>query len=245
MLHLFNRQSIRVKLLLLIFISFLLVITGLGTGIILIQKKLLHQIETSVAVLLENNENNINNKFITLNAQTTQNLDKMPKSVGNKIIKRTTSVLHNEKKIASVNLEQSLRVNMEILATLLAKVAPAAILSNDFTTLISYAKSATLPKDIIYAIYIKPNGRPLTRYYDKKNLKIKEFLKISKEKRKINKILQASKNDPDVIIIKKDINLDNSFLGSIVLCIDKKSINKKIEGMEQRFSNLIKSKFSL
>ena len=241
MLHLFERQSTRVKLLFLIFISFLFVVVGLSITIMIMQKEMFDQVEYSVKELLGENEKDINNKFALLSEQVENNLNKMPKSVGVKIVDKTTDALFKEKEIASFNLEQSLIVNMETYATLLAKVAPAAILSNDFITLISYAKSATLSKDIIYAIFLKPNGKPLTRYYDKKNLKIKEFVHVSNEKRKINRILEASKNDPEVMVIKKDIKLGTQLLGFIVLCIDKKPINSKINDMEQRFLSLIKS----
>ncbi len=241
MQNLLEKQSMKAKLLSLIFISFMLTVVGLGIGIIMIQKNLLHQMEFFVAKLLTENNKQIKNKFAILGNEVTQSLDRMPESVGSKIAAKTTHALNGEKDIVSSDFEQSLQRNMESLAALMAKVAPAAILSNDFITLISYVKSASSGEDVIYAVYLKPDGRPLTRYYDKQHPKIKEFIKISKEKKKINKILQASQNDPDVMMFNKEINLEGKILGSVVLCASKKSMDEKIAAMEQRFLNLIES----
>ncbi len=241
MSNLIKKQSMRVRLLSLIIIFFILAVAGLGTGIIIIQNNLLSIMETSVATLLEKNNTQMSNDFSTLGKEVTKNLNQMPESVGSKLADKTTNALNKEQSIVSADFELSLQNNMESLAALLAKVAPGAILSNDFTTLISYVKSASQGQDIIYAMYLRPNGRPLTRYYDKNNSKIKEFIETSKEKRKINKILQASQNDPEVIIIKKNIDLDGKLLGSVILCVSKATMEKKIKAMEKRFANLITS----
>lgn len=241
MYRLLQKQSMRVKLLSLIFIAFMLAIAGLGVGINIIQKNLLNQMEISVAQLLDENTTQIKTKFNRLGQEVTQSLDQMPESVGSKIAAKTSIALNGEKTIVSSDLEQSLHLGMDSLTELLAKVAPAAILSNDFTTLISYAKSASLGKDIVYVIYLKPDGDALTRYYDTQKPKIKEFLAVSKEQKKINRILSASQNDPEVMIIKKTIAIDGNILGAVVLCISKKSMGEKLAAMEQRFSNLIKS----
>jgi methyl-accepting chemotaxis protein len=241
MLNPFQNQSMRVKLLSLIIIFFILAVAGLGTGIIVIQKNLLDSMETTVADLLKKNNKQMDNQFDSLGKEVTKSLHQLPETVGSKLVNETTTALNKEKDIVSSDFENSLHSSMDSLTTLMAKVAPAAILSNDFITLISYVKSASQSGDVIYAIYLRPNGKPLTRYYDKKNRKIIEFIEISKEKRKINKILQASKNDPDVMIIQKDIALDGKILGSIVLCVSKETMTEKLEAMEQRFANLIKS----
>ncbi len=241
MFSLFKKQSMRVKLLSIIIISFMLAVIGLGTGVVVIQKKLLGQMQVSVAKLLDENNIQITDKFTTLGNQVTKNLDQMPELVGTKVVTKTTNALNKEKNIVSTDFEQSLRMNMESLAALLAKVAPAAILSNDFTALISYAKSASSANDVIYTIFLRPDDRPLTRYYDRQSPKIKEFIENSTEKRKIDRVIQASKNDTDVMIIQKAIELDGKILGSVMLCISKESMVGKLNAMEQRFSNLIKS----
>ncbi|MCK5313425.1 MAG: methyl-accepting chemotaxis protein, partial [Desulfobacteraceae bacterium] len=241
MLNMFKKQSMRVRLLSLIFISFTLAIAGLGTGVVVIQKNLLNQMDASVAQLLKENDTQMNTQFTTLGKEITNSLDQIPESVGSQIVNKTTDALNKEKDIVSADFENSLKMSMESLAVILAKVAPAAILSNDFTTLISYVKSASSGKDVIYAIYLRPDGRPLTRYYDRQNPKIKEFIETSTEKRKINKVLQASKNDPSVMIVQKTIELDGTVLGSVILCASKETMGEKLKAMDHRFSNLIKS----
>ena len=47
MFNLFEKQSMRIRLLVLIFVSFILTVTGLGTGVIKVQKNLLSQMKLS------------------------------------------------------------------------------------------------------------------------------------------------------------------------------------------------------
>ncbi|MBI9083971.1 MAG: hypothetical protein JEZ11_10270 [Desulfobacterales bacterium] len=196
--------------------------------------------ESSVAKLLNDNSTQIKSQFKDMGQQVSQRLNRLPESAGKRLANVTASALDEEQKIVASDFENSLKYSMDSLADLLAKVAPAAIISNDFLTLISYAKSATAGQDVVYAIYLKPDGKPLSRYIDKKNAKIKEYIETGSGK-KIDKVLSASKSDPGVIVIEKPVMLDEKVLGSLRLCISKDSMNKKLGDMGQRFSKLIQS----
>ncbi len=241
MFHLLKKQSMRARLLTLVFISFVLVVAGLGTGVIIIQKKLLNQMEGSVAALLKSNNTKINEKFAILGKEVTNSLNKMPKFVGTRIIAKTTNALNKEKDIIAFDFEMSLKNNMESLAALLAEVAPAAILSNDFSTLISYVKSASLGRDVVYVIFLKPDGRPLTRYYNKNSIKIKKYIKNGSARRKINKILEESRTDKEVMIIKKPVKFEQDVLATVLLCVTRQTMNNQLKSMDKRFIKLIKS----
>lgn len=235
----FEKKSMGVRLLSLIFLTFSLSIAGLAVGIIIIQKSLLTEMEASVTKLLNDNNAQIKQGFSNVGAEVSDLLGKMPESVGAKILTKTTLALNEENKIVSSDFEQSLKFSMDALADLLSKVAPAAILSNDFSTLISYARSASSGQDVIYAIFLKPDGLPLTRYFDKDKPKIQEYIKNSDAKKDIDKVLQASKEDPGVMIITKTVELDGNVFGSLLLCVSKESMKEKIGAMDQRFSGLI------
>ena len=103
MLHILTKQSMRVKLLSLILISFILAISGLGTGVIIIQKNLLNQMDISVARLLKENDTQMNTKFVALGKEITNSLDQMPESVGSQIVNKTTDALNKEKDIVSAD----------------------------------------------------------------------------------------------------------------------------------------------
>ena len=139
------------------------------------------------------------------------------------------------------DLEKSLSESAQSMAKLLASVAPAAILSNNFLDLIAYTRSASQDANVIFAFYLRPNGKPMTRYYDRKNAKIKEYLKTGQGKKRLDKILNASRSDNSAMVIEQPIKLDNKDLGSVVLCVDKRSAREKTEAMESRFADLIKA----
>lgn len=94
---------------------------------------------------------------------------------------RTTE--QNTNKILSSYLQNSVEGELEIteqtlrtaltetsgaLADMLAAVAAEPILAKNFSTLIDYVKVANRNQRKVYAVYYRPDGRPYTRYINRK-----------------------------------------------------------------------------
>jgi hypothetical protein len=166
-------------------------------------------------------------------------LQQMSQTAGNTLAANTRKMLEKERHSIGADWEATLRDNADSIAELLAQVSPAAILANNFIELISYTKSATQNPDIIYAVYLKPDGKPLTRYLNRQDPIIKNYLNSGEGKTKIQKVINASSKDKAVFIVEKPVALEGKNLGKVLLCVNKASFKIKIEEMSGRFSILI------
>ncbi len=197
--------------------------------------RLCQSILSSIAVM--NTE--AKSSFDLMEKQLGSSLQEMSKSAGSTLAADTRKTLEEERLSIGADWEASLRDNAASIADLLAQVSPAAILANNFLDLVSYTKSATQNPDIVYAIYLKPDGKPLTRYIDQQNPIIKNYLEKGDGKTKIQKVINASSNDDTVFVVEKAIELEGKKLGKVMLCVSKASLNKKIEKISARFATLI------
>lgn len=218
---------------------------GLVLGVVTYQKSILKDMERLVVCSLDRANKETMTQFNSMRSDFKKNLSIMTHKAGDVLSKSTTKALENEKSTLARQWEDTLRENANSLALLLARVAPPALISNNFLDLLSYTRSATKNPNIVYALYFNKDGKPMTRYLNKKNPLIKKYLKEGKGKNKIQKVLDASQRDPSVFIIEKPIKLEDKLLGNVTLCVSKKSSQKKIEEMSGRFLALDKANTEL
>ena len=159
-----------------------------------------------------------------------QSLDNMSVSSGSVIGQSTTKALNKQKFRIEYEWEAMMRESAECMALLMARVAPNAILGNDFQALNSYIGAALKSPNVVYAFYFRKDGRLLTRYIDRQNQKIKSYLE-TEGKDRYQKILNAAAKDNGVMIINKPINFEGDVLGAVELCIDKTPVMEKIAAL--------------
>jgi len=235
---LFN-NNLRIKILVpiaaLLVISFVVLLFVISS----FQGRMLSNMGTEVNFLFTKSNNNIQENLKKMDADTESSLKKMSATVKKILVTETTLALDKEKKNSSLELEKSLKLNSESLAELLASVAGSAIMSNNFSNLISYIKAACNNPDVVYAFYLNTKDRPYVRYINRNRDEIKNYLKTGTGKRRYEKILSASLNDKTVFRVEKKLQLEGKELGSMILCVSRKSINEKIDKMSARFSSMI------
>jgi len=179
--------SIRQRLLTLTTIVLTLVIAGLSLITIWVQHEQLTSLSASVLTSVEKSNQDIKQSIEKLSLDVDTYLAEMVEATIKMLSEKSQQGMADEtffqqmKTALRRELEQSLRENSNALANLLASVAPQAILSNDFIGLINYTKSACQNPDIVYAIFLKPNNKPLTRYIDRKRVSEKYFYLLSSQ----------------------------------------------------------------
>ncbi|MCD4718683.1 MAG: bacteriohemerythrin [Desulfobacula sp.] len=238
-----TRQAITsLGLKLLVPLTLVLAISLMGLSLVIInsQSNFLNNMGTQISGLLSESNKTVGQDFTKMNDDVSKYLIEMSKTASDLLTQSSNSALSKEKnKIANewiITLEES----TQSLATLLVQVAPSAILNNDLTALISYTKSAGSNENVVYAMYFKPDGKPYVRYFDKSKKKIKDYIITGEGKRKYQKVISASKNDPAVFIVNKKMELDGKDLGYLLLCMNKTSVHQKTEEMSSNFDSLIK-----
>lgn len=238
MTSLYRNQNLRIKILapvtLILFLSFML----LAFSVSGIQGRLLEKMGGQLGTSLEASDVAMQKDFAFVGDHVRQAMATMAQSTSEDLSVQTRQALENESAQVAQEWEQQLRKNAESLVALLAQVAPKAILTNSYTDLVTYAKSAANADNVVFAMYVRPGGKPYTRYIDKKNAKIQSYIKTGAGKKKIDKVLSAASKDSSVFIVKKAISAEGTALGNAMVCIDKSMMNRTLEHMDRRFDLL-------
>ncbi|WP_022666811.1 bacteriohemerythrin [Desulfospira joergensenii] len=216
-----------------------LALIGLSLIIIKSQESSLNTMGSRIQDLLTESGRTVGHDLKKMETDTGKNMAGMAQTATDLLSRSTEEALTREKKSIETEWINTVSENADSLASLLASVAPAAILNNDYSSLISYIKSAGSNKNVVYAMYMRPNGKPYVRYIDREKEKIKTYIEKGEGKKKYEKIINASQNDPDVFIVKKDMILEGKALGYLLFCTSKADMNDKIRKMEEDFQGLI------
>lgn len=248
-------------------IKFLIPLTSMLVLLLLIfavvmvrsQGQLLSLMNKDITQLVSTSNAKINRDLGEMNGTVNNKLGEMSATVQYLLNKSTKRALKQQKKKISKAWDSFLEKNANSLASLLAQAAPSAILVNDRKTLMAYAKSATKNEDVVFLLYIRPDNTPYVQYLDMDNEKIKTYLDKNSGGTKYQKIISASRKDPDVYVVKKAIQGESkpNFLGAlssadhtkneivdlgyVLLCISRQYVDKKVKQTEKKFEELIKS----
>jgi hypothetical protein len=236
-----SQSSLRRKLLLPTIVIMVGCIAGLSFTVVSVQKRQLEKLGQSVVAGLENANSAANENYAELGKDVSVFLQEMSGMLSASIEETTRSSLEEEKAQLDTELNAVLKLNAESIADLLSQVAPPAILANNFLDLIAYSKSATENEDIVYAVYVRADGKPMTRFLDRKSSLIQQYLKSGKEKNSVLRVIAASKKDPNVLLVEKPVSLEGKELGKVLICADKASAKEKVAALSNRFDQMIRS----
>lgn len=230
--------GIRGKLLLPTVATLIIVIIGLSAALVTVQKRLNGTMRKSIEKTIVAANTDIGQDLEKLKEDIRQSLDSMSASSGLALGESTTKALNKQKSRIEFEWETMMRDSAESMALLMARVAPNAILGNDFQALNGFVSAALKNPNVIYAFYFRKDGRLLTRYIDQQNKKIKSYLE-TEGKDRYQKILNAASHDDRVMIINKPIDVDGDVLGNVELCIDKTAVMEKLTELDERFAQLV------
>jgi methyl-accepting chemotaxis protein len=176
-----------------------------------------------------------------------QNLQQVSTSVaktGNETSKLLADYLTNsmqsELKATENVMNESLVETAEAIADMLAAVSAEAILGKKYSTLVDYVKVANKNPRVVYALYIRADGkRPLTRYVNRKNPLVKEFIAKGEGRTPMDKLLAAAASDSNIKEIIRPINFEGKNLGTVRLGVSMEEVNLRMEEMHSRFEKLV------
>lgn len=245
MFSIFDNRGLRVKLLVpltvILISSFLILAYAVSSS----QQKLLGRMGDRLASDLEVSRTTIEGEFGRIYKKIQKVLSEMAVSASKEVAGKTREALNREKTQVAEDWEKSLYANGRSLAVLLAQVAPKAILTNNFSDLVTYTKSASNTDNVVYVMYIRSNGKPFVRYLDKRKEKIKKYIAQGRGRRKYEKVLSASAEDSSVFIVEHPVVTEGSTLGKVLVCIDKSKMNKTLDKMAFRFEGLAENSAGL
>lgn len=136
-------------------------------------------------------------------------------------------------------LRDSLISSAEVLTETLAEVSSEAILSRNFASLVSFVKVANRNPKVVYAVYLRPEGQPYTRYLNQTNPLIGSLTQAGQGATPLDRVRHAAAGDRALHLIHRDVVLEGKILGKVELCISLDSVNQSITAMQQRYQGLI------
>ncbi|MBV2089771.1 MAG: methyl-accepting chemotaxis protein [Candidatus Thiodiazotropha sp. (ex Ctena orbiculata)] len=176
-----------------------------------------------------------------------QNLEQVSASVadtGNQTSKLLadylTKSMQGELEATKTVMNASLIETAEAIADMLAAVSAEAILGKKYSTLVDYVKVANKNPRVIYALYIRADGkRPLTRYVNRKNPLVKGLIGKGEGRTPMDKLLSASAADSNIQEITRPVIFEGKKLASVRLGVTVEGVNQRMNEMQTRFQNLI------
>jgi len=211
----------------------------LSTVLIVLQQKQLDKLSDTIVTAVNKADASAQNSFSALSGEVETRLSDMSTTSAATLSQESRSALEVEKTVLGQSFEDMLKNNADSMTDLLAQVAPAAILANNFIDLINFAKAANQNPDVVYALFLKPDGKPLTRYIDRKDPDIQRFLKTGSGTKKLDKILSASQDDPAVLRVERQIQIEGKHLGKVVICVSKAAARQRIADISGRFERMV------
>ena len=211
----------------------------LSSVLIVLQQKQLDKLSDTIVTAVNKADASAQTSFSALSGEVESRLSDMSTTSAATLSQESRSALGAEKAVLGQSFEDMLKNNADSMADLLAQVAPSAILANNFIDLINFAKAANQNPDVVYALFLKPDGKPLTRFIDRKDPDIQRFLKTGGGGKKLDKILSASQNDPAVLRIERTIQIEGKNLGKVVICVSKAAARQRIADMSGRFESMV------
>ncbi|MCG7938815.1 MAG: methyl-accepting chemotaxis protein [Candidatus Thiodiazotropha lotti] len=137
-------------------------------------------------------------------------------------------------------MNASLIETAEAIADMLAAVSAEAILGKKYSTLVDYVKVANKNPRVIYALYIRADGkRPLTRYVNRKNPLVKGLIGKGEGRTPMDKLLSASAADSNIQEIIRPVIFEGKKLATVQLGVTVEGVNQRMDEMQTRFQKLI------
>jgi methyl-accepting chemotaxis protein len=172
-----------------------------------------------------------------LSTQLDTKLKSMQKDASSALEASSTEALGETASSVQQSLRTIRRQSGNDMVQLMALVATNSVISKDFAALNSYVRSAHRNPDVVFLFYRDKDQKPLTRYLNRKNEKLKSLL--PKGRPDIAQIIQSGQDDPNVLTLTQEIKSEGDLAGSVSLGIDMTQAREEAEELKDEFNDLI------
>lgn len=232
-------NSIKYKILVPVFILWVMVIVGISLTITTLQVSMNDDLNAVVVGSMEKCGSRVNSELHSLNDKMTTQLTSLAEITARQVSEQTEVALNFE----TISLRKDWEDNMirqgQGTARLLAQIAPSAIVTNDFAKLRALAKSVNQQPGILFVMFTDKAGNVISRGYERKNPRIKQYIEVGKGQNSAEKVLYASRNDSDAFIVEEPMILASALIGTVILGLDKNPLNIKLADISERFDSMI------
>ena len=230
-------KSFRFKLIAPIAAALLIMIASAIIFTMVTQKSSSKQLNKQVKNSFSAIEDTIGGDLGELSTQLDNKLTSMKVETSNALEASSTEALEETASSVQESLRTIRRQGGSDLVKLMALVATNGVIAKDFASLNSYVRSAHRNPDVVFLFYRDQNQKPLTRYLNRKNEKLKSLL--PKGRPDIAKIIKAGQDDPNVLTLSQEITSDGDVVGSVSLAIDMTQAREEARELKEEFDDLV------
>jgi len=231
------RNNFRAQLIVPVAIALLGMIIGAIVFTVVTQKSSSNTLNKQVKTSFSEIESSIGEDLGKLSVQLDDKLQSMQEDVSSTLEEASSTALQEVADSVQTTMRTIRRQSGDNLIQLMAISAVNSVITRDFATLNGYVRSAHQNKDIVFLFYRDKARKPLTRFLNRKNEKLKSYL--PKGRPDIDKIIQAGKDDPNVLVLARDIKSDESVIGSVTLAMDMTKARQMAQEMSGQFDDLV------
>ena len=210
----------------------------LSLVVLFIEQKRTTALGKAVSEALARNDRETQSAFERLNAEVASRTASMTTMASQSLVNSTAAALDQERQVNETQWTAALRQNAEAMARLLARVGPKAILSNDFIDLAAYVSSAASDPDVVFAVYLNTEDRPMTRHLNRDDPRVESLLEKGQGRIAMDKVIDAARQDDSVFLVEAPVTLDGQNLGKVLLCVSRDSAKARIAAANQRLNTL-------
>ena len=235
----FIQKSLKIKILFLIATIIIASFVVLTMNLLSQQRSLLSTMSSDIQQELVDSSEEAIRDFDTLESQTLVLLDTMREKASSDLSTASQTAFTLEEETIQKVMEALLIKNAEALTSLLNAIIPDDLMSKNYDQLVKKSKGAAQTYEVVYTFFQNEKGGLLPGYVNIIDDKIIEYLGDYDGDEPEQIVWEASKKDPDVIIVSKDVEFFNLKIGSTLVCVRRDYVDSEISQLKERFTKLI------
>ena len=177
-------------------------------------------------------------QFVELEESVRRSLAGMSDEAAAHLSTATEKSLKQEETNIQQAMERALSASARAVAALLASIAPEAIMAKQADQLIEFSRAAAKTEEIVFALFFDDKGKLLPGYADVVDDLVISYLKKGKGEEDTEKMLDAARQDPGVLLHEEKIEYYGLAIGKVLVCIDKATVAREIDALAGRFETL-------
>lgn len=235
----FFKSMISSKLLRPVFIALMVIAIVQTSLFIMLTQSNVNGLRHDVDSGLSSSEKEITTQLTQTNTQVQTLIKQMADKTSLSLSATLSTNLEQEEQIIEESFQYSLEQSSRTLATIVAQIAPPYIWDNDTPELTRMVQMVHQTDNVVFAIFLDKEGRPLTRYLNRKDPTVKDLISSSQVRGSINKVLEAAPKNSGISIIYEPVKSRDVEIGKFILGVSNAQVIAEVQSLKDRFSNLV------
>lgn len=216
----------------------ILIVAGLVQVVVsqwLISTQVDRLVETAGSAL-ESSSEQVSASFDTTRKDVGDRLQTMQEKTIDELASELTLQQTEQQERVASNVRTAVMEEAQGLADVLAAVAAPMIWDRDIPGLTHLVELADARESVLFAVYFDQYGKRMTRYVDRRDDRVRKLMDQGEGRGAASRVLDAAKDDPNVVIVTADIKPQGSAIGQLKIGLSLEGINHDLAEIKDAFS---------